>query len=97
MSKLIKMSFKDWVAEYKPLRNPYQKDAPVNGFMFETYGAELEHVNKIQDHLQIWTYMETDDGKDIVIVEGKHYVNRMGYFITKKARKEGITQFEIAY
>jgi len=96
MSKLIKMSFKDWADEYKPFLNPFEKNAPVNGFMFETYGAQLDLVNK-QDHRFIWTYMETDDGKDIVIVDGKHYVNRVGYFLTAIPRKDDTTQFEISY
>jgi len=96
MSKFIKLSFEDWVAEYKPFRNSFDKNAPVNGLMFETYGSQLDLVNK-HDHRFIWTYMETDDGKDIVIVDGKRYVNRVGYFITAVPRKDSTDQFEIAY
>lgn len=64
---------------YKPLRNTFEEDAPLDGCMFETYGREDEFVRKQQSNL-IWTYQDDDNG-DPVICSGWHYVNRIGYLV----------------
>lgn len=79
---MIKLTEDQWIEEYKPVQNPLVDDAPWDGCMFETYGEELEYVRTAFPD-KIWTLVEAE-GKQY-IVEGFHYVNRLGYFITSKA------------
>ena len=84
MKKLIELTEEQWFDTYKPIPNHLDENASFNdgehGYMFETYGDELEFV-KAQDSNRIWTYCDGDDG-GTYITEGYHVVNRIGYFIT---------------
>lgn len=51
--------------------------------MFETFGDDFEFVQKQPPH-KIWTEMDFGDGK-IHILNGMHFVNRVAYYVTKKA------------
>lgn len=56
------------------------------GTMYETYGDELNYICSLitggkSNH--IWTVVEGDDG-DLIIIAGYHFINRMGYIVTKK-------------
>lgn len=74
--------------KYKPIynhiANPEYKERQTDGdcigspMWFETYGKELEYV-KYMDEDFIWTLIEVDGNQ--YIVQGMHYVNRMGYLI----------------
>jgi hypothetical protein len=72
------LTWTEFEEQFKPINNKFSKDPDLQ--MFETYGKELEFV-QAQDPLTIWTYLDTDGGS--VTVEGMHYVNRIGYFITE--------------
>jgi hypothetical protein len=50
------------------------------GCLFETYGKELEFVIS-QDPDTIWTFVDGDDG-DMYVINGFHFVNRVGYLIS---------------
>lgn len=93
----VTMSFDKWAETFKPIANTITPNAPYDGTMFETYGADLTEVLIVADgkhsHLRVWTLVEGDEG-DWVIVDGYHRVNRMGYFITAKPAKAG-TQYEV--
>jgi hypothetical protein len=67
-----------WLRDYKPVKNHLDDNPPYDGLMFETYGEEIDHV-KAQRPNKIWTLLDCD-GK-CYIVNGWHYVNRLGYFI----------------
>ena len=58
------------------------------GCLFETYGEEFEFVRQ-QDPAKVWTITDGDDG-DWYIVNGLHYVNRIGYLISRNAVPAGI-------
>jgi len=81
---LIQLTEDEWFEQFKPIPNHLDKNASFNddehGYMFETYGEELEFV-KAQDPNRIWTYGDGDDG-GTYISDGYHVVNRIGYFIT---------------
>jgi len=77
----IEMDFDEWCDVYKPIKNHIDTNASFNGEMFETYGDEVNFV-KEQDGSYIWTYGDGDDGGSY-IWNGWHFVNRIGYFITK--------------
>lgn len=83
MKDLIEITEEDWFDTFNPIPNHIDENASFNdgehGYMFETYGEELEFV-KAQEPNRIWTYGEGDNGT--YIWNGWHVVNRLGYFIT---------------
>lgn len=58
------------------------------GCLFETYGEEIRFVSE-QDPRTIWTLIDGDDG-DLYVVSGFHFVNRVGYLISKDPIPEGV-------
>jgi hypothetical protein len=86
MDNFIELGEEEWFNTYKPIINhldpnaSFQTDEGV-GYMFETYGDEVEFVKK-QNPNCIWTYGDGDDGGGY-IWSGWHLVNRIGYFITE--------------
>jgi hypothetical protein len=84
MNDFVELAEEEWFDAFKPLPNHIDKNAAFNdgekGYLFETYGAELEFV-KVQDPNRIWTYAEGDDG-GTYISSGWQIVNRLGYFIS---------------
>jgi hypothetical protein len=81
--------YDEWFDKYKPIKNKLVKDASWNGCLFETYGEEEEYVRKVaQDEAAeiggtVWTIVEDDYGF-LCVIPGWHYVNRIGYLVTKK-------------
>lgn len=57
------------------------------GCLFETYGEELEFVRN-QNPLTVWTLVDGDDG-DQYLLSGFHFVNRIGYLISRVPVAEG--------
>jgi hypothetical protein len=84
MNELIELTEQEWFDTFKPLPNLIDPNASFNdgdqGYMFETYGAELDVV-KAHDPNRIWTYCDGDDN-GTYIFQGMRIVNRIGYFIT---------------
>ena len=84
MNDLIELTEEEWFDTFKPIPNHIDDNASFNdgdnGYMFETYGEELEFV-KSQKPNRIWTYCDGDD-RGTYIFEGMRIVNRIGYFIT---------------
>lgn len=75
-----------FVDTHKPVRNNLHDnqphDAPYDGFMFETYGKEMEYVRS-QDCHKVFTLVTGDDGNKTYVTSGFHHVNRMGYFVVE--------------
>ena len=86
------LTYNQWCEEYRPIANDLCQGAPYDGLMFETYGAEVEHVRR-QDRECIWTLVQAED--ELVILSGWHFVNRLGYFITERPW-DGLDVAEIA-
>jgi hypothetical protein len=84
MNDLIELTEDGWFNTFKPLPNLIDPDASFSdgeqGYMFETYGKELDFV-KVQDPNRIWTYCDGDNG-GTYIFQGMRIVNRIGYFVT---------------
>jgi hypothetical protein len=84
MTNLVELTEDEWFEQFKPLPNLVNPNASFNdgehGYMFETYGAELDVV-KAHDPNRIWTYCDGDNG-GTYIFQGMRIVNRIGYFIT---------------
>ena len=68
------MNYDQWEEKYKPINNPFSENN-----LFETFGEEYDFVERVNP-LNIWTLVDGEDGT--YIVEGLHYVNRVGYFVT---------------
>jgi hypothetical protein len=58
------------------------------GYLFETYGEEVEFVRN-QDQRCIWTLIDGDDDCQC-LVSGFHLVNRIGYLISQKPIPDGV-------
>ncbi len=72
------MTYEDWFKKYTPMKNHIDKNARFDGTLYETFGPEYQTVSAV-DPTFIWTLIESD-GK-LLIANGKHHVNRDGYFI----------------
>ena len=60
----------EWVAEFEP-----------EDKMYETYGEDMNYINTMPASF-VWTLLDTDD--EPVIVNGRSFVNRLGYYLSKK-------------
>jgi len=81
----------EFYERFTPCKNEIDKNfTSFDGCMFETYGEELEYVQKIarESPRRVWTIVEVDG---IMYYEsGFHFVNRLGYLITEEEIEEGI-------
>lgn len=80
------MTYDEWVDRYQPVTNHIEPNAPFDdgngGMMYETYGAELQHIISLvaKGHGdRVWTWVSSDGSE--AIISGYHMVNRMGYFV----------------
>jgi hypothetical protein len=89
MGNFIEMTEEEWFDTYKPILNHIDNNASFDGYMFETYGDEVEFV-KSQSPANIWMFGDGDDG-GLYIWNGWGYVNRLGYFITEVPCPDGLT------
>ena len=84
MNDLIELTEEEWFDKFKPIPNHIDDNASFsdgdNGYMFETYGEELDFVKSHQSN-RIWTYCDNDFG-GTSIFQGMRIVNRIGYFVT---------------
>ncbi len=78
-----------WWKKFVPKKNHLDNEASWDGYMYETYGDELEFV-RTQPDTHVWTFLQADDKH--YVVSGYHLVNRLGYFVTEKPWVEE-TQF----
>lgn len=75
------MSFSAWCETFRPTTNPLVPNAPCDGLMFETFGAELDAVQAAHPGC-VWTLVSGEDDT-LHILSGFHTVNRLGYFLTE--------------
>jgi hypothetical protein len=75
------MTFEEWQGRYDPIKNMIADgESAFDGVMFETFGPEVDFVRAHRDS-RVWTLVETENGN--AIINGFHYVNRIGYFVTR--------------
>lgn len=90
----IILTWEEFEAQFKPIKNPFGEDAALDGFMFETYEPEATLV-KAADPMKVWTHIDGDNNCTL-ITEGWHYVNRIGYVLTEVPFDPNCT-YEIDY
>jgi hypothetical protein len=62
------------------------------GTMYETFGEELDYIRE-QPNKRVWTIVD-GDGDDLIIIAGKHFVNRMGYIVTDEEWEDEYEEYE---
>ena len=82
----------EFEAQFRPVRNHIDANASFGGQMFETYGDERGFVHA-QPPEHVWTIIEDDTGDLTWISPGFHWVNCLGYIVTKEPWQEGQTEF----
>jgi hypothetical protein len=83
------MTYDYWVDNFKPIKNKISKYPDESLIHFETYGEEVEFVQKA-DNKYIWTEVDGDSGT--YIVAGYHWVNRIQYYITENPWEDEYTE-----
>lgn len=63
-----------------------EDEASFSGWMYETYGEELDFVRS-QSQGHVWTIVENDEV--LTLLPGYHRVNRLGYILTENPWKTG--------
>jgi hypothetical protein len=76
------ITWKEYVEQYQPIKNHLVTDAPFDGYMYETFGEEVEYVLSLRNTRNVWAIIE-DDGYKYVI-PGYYYIAPLGYIITEK-------------
>lgn len=92
MNNKISLTWEEWQEQFKPIPNTineYRVDTPA----FETYGEELDFVEKFVAENKVWTMIDFGNGN--VIINGYAWVNRMCYYITEVPWQEN-TDYEVA-
>lgn len=79
------LSYDAFIRQYRPIQNPLNAAASMDGAMFETYGEEKYFVDSHLEERKIWTLL--DDSR--TIIAGFHVVNRLGYFIAEIPYEHG--------
>ena len=75
------LTYSEFVDTYKPILNKITKYPSDTQIAFETYGEEQDFVFA-QPEQNVWTEVDGDGG--CYIIAGRHYVNRIQYYITEK-------------
>jgi|WetSurMetagenome_2_1015567.scaffolds.fasta_scaffold370353_2 hypothetical protein len=91
-NKTKEKNWERFVKTYKPIRNFVFPTESFDGFLFDTCKTEIAVVNGYNDKY-VWTLMECD-GKTFLSA-GKHFVNRLGYFICGKKWENKEKEIEI--
>jgi SAM-dependent MidA family methyltransferase len=83
------IGWEEFVEKFQPVINHLDSNASCDNYMYETYGKEDSFVRKVTKDCpeRVWTII--DDGEDLVLASGWHYVNRIGYLITQAALPKG--------
>jgi hypothetical protein len=83
----IELTEDEFDDRYSPMTNHINPSAgwaygDAGGCLFETHGEEFEFVRRY-DPRKVWTLVDGDDG-DMYLISGLHFVNRVGYLLTKE-------------
>jgi hypothetical protein len=100
--ELLRLTEEQFDEQFELIENHIDDNASFNGFMFETYGDEIDFVLEMAKENRVITIIESDCEEDIndsgevnacmYYVSGYHFVNRIGYLITTEPITE---EFEV--
>jgi hypothetical protein len=90
--------WKTFEKKYKPILNKYQSSAECPVYMFDTSDKEFKLLKRLADKFakteggkngyHVWTMVDGERDK-VIILNGWHLVNRLGYLITEERWQEG--------
>ena len=80
MATFRQISWQEFVDEFQPVKNQFDKDAAYDGYMFQTDDICIPNMLKFTPAC-LWTLLS--EGNETWIANGYHFVNRLGYFITE--------------
>lgn len=84
---MILMNEDEFDKKFNLVTNHLNPNSSFDGYMFETYGEELDYIvemnSKAETKNKIWTVVEGDD-ESMYYISGYHIVNRIGYLITEE-------------
>jgi rubrerythrin len=88
--KHIILTEDEFYEKFTMVKNTIDENASFDGCMFETYGEELELIQKTNHFApkRVWTIVDCD-GR-LYYESGYHFVNRLGYFITEEDVPEDV-------
>lgn len=89
-----RLTFEEWFERFQPIKNHLDSNASHDGYMFETYDAELAFVHSVRADAPQMVWTITSSGDYSTLGDGYHYVDREGYFICTVPVPEG-ESFEI--
>ena len=79
---MISVFHEDVFYEYfQPFRHPSSRFDVWGGIGLETFGSDLEVVQKYEENF-VWTVLDATDGPDQWISPGVLFVNRVCYLLT---------------
>lgn len=81
------MTYEDWFDYFEPIKNEIDPNASMDGYAFETFGAEKDFV-KDQPEDIVWTIVESDGVEELA--QGFHHINRMGYMVVSVPYNEAM-------
>ena len=90
----IELTEEEFDNRFTPVENHLSNNASFNGWMFETYGEELEYVMSMIETRRVWTII-TGENDTLFYSSGFHIVNRLGYLITEEVIDEDDEDTEI--
>jgi hypothetical protein len=76
------MTFDQWEAIYKPIKNPFSDDAEKTDFDISC-DKEMAFVSQHIERNAVWTWKDDNDGEPDYIVSGCWRINRLGYYVTQ--------------
>jgi hypothetical protein len=80
---MIRLTYENWLKRFRPIANPFDENAGVDGYLFQPYGRDWAFVRERAERC-IWTVTITDLVRTSAwhITDGVHIVNREGYLVT---------------
>lgn len=80
---------------FKPQQNHIDNNVGFNGWMYETYGEELDYVFNIAlKERRVWTIIEGDNDT-LFYCPGFKYVNRIGFIVCEKEYPKGQEDIQV--
>ena len=78
----MEITYDDWEDRFEPI--PYGKDELL---IYDEITSVLQAAHRDR---RLWTLVESGADDTCLIIEGKHFVNRIGYLITRLPYESGI-------
>lgn len=88
---MAQIRYVDFLARFRPRANHLCAERGYDGRLFETFGLEVQHVLN-QEPRRVWTLL--DCGGNLVIAAGRHFVNRLGYFVCEVPCDDALEVFD---